>query len=332
MRLIDRNGEMVISMTSTKGVTDLISDLFEDCDVIQTRRSPFLDEDLPVIAEKNGIKFYMLWSIDNPYIDQDRLREEVKLMTREEIKSRMHGIPVNLSGKIYPSFNRKIHVIPFEDAPVNNIQLYHILDPHDRKPWAMQWIILDKTGTGYCIDEYPNRDFNEMISDNKTYAEYVDIIKQKEDALFDIYGKQVFKRIIDPNFGKKTIRIAERNDDKAHTTPQEELKKRGLIFQDGIDSLETGHLKVREFLHYEMKDGEIVKQPRLFVTDNCLNTIRNLSRYSRNDILTADGDVKDKAGVMEKYKDYCDLVRYWAMSGPRFVEPKEFSAGGKRIY
>jgi phage terminase large subunit-like protein len=333
MRLIDRNGEMIISMTSVKGVTDLIADLFEDCDVIQNRHSDLLNEDLPVIAEKNGVKFYMLWSIDNPYIDQIRLRHELKFMTRDEIKARGHGIPVNLSGKIYPAFNKRIHVIQFEEAPLENVVLYHILDPHDRKPWAMQWILLHKTGTSYCIDEYPNKDFNDMNSDDKTYDEYVKIIKLKEEALFDIYGKEVLKRIIDPNFGNKTIRIAERIDDKAHTTPKEELKKRGLKFQDGLDSLEAGHLKVREMLHYEMKGAEIVIQPKFFVTDNCPNTIKHLSRYSRKDILAIDGDVRDKVGVQEKYKDYCDLVRYYLMSNPRYnLGTKDFTPERQKAY
>jgi phage terminase large subunit-like protein len=333
MRLIDRDGEMIISMTSTKGVTDLIADIFEDCDVIQNRHSDILNEDLPVIAEKNDIKFYMLWNTDNPYIDQDRLRQEIKFMTRDEIKSRIYGIPVNLSGKIYPAFNKRIHVIPFEQAPLDNVQIYHILDPHDRKPWAMQWIILHKTQTSYCIDEYPNRDFNEMISDDKTYDEYVNIIRQKEDALFDIYGARITKRIIDPNFGNKTIRIAERVDDKAHTTPKEELKKRGLEFKDGLDSLEAGHLKVREMLHYEMKDNEIVMQPKFFVTDNCPNTIKHLSRYSRKDIFTADGDSKDKVGVQEKHKDYCDILRYYFMSNPKYFEGlKDFIPERIKVY
>jgi hypothetical protein len=329
MRLVDRNGEMVISMTSTKGVTDLIADIFEDCDVIEQRYSDILKEFLPVIAEKNGIKFYMLWNTDNPYIDQNRLRQEIKFMTRDEIKSRIHGIPINLSGKIYTAFNKNIHVIPFENAMFSNVTLYHILDPHDRKPWAMKWIAMHSTETAYCVDEYPNRDFNEMNSDSKTYKEYVSIIQEKEEALRDIFGVSVYRRIIDPNFGNKTVQLTERVDKHAHTSPKEELKKLGLKFDDGIDALEAGHLKVREMLHYEKKGDEIVVQPKYFITDNCINSIKHLSRYSRKDIMSADGDVKDKVGVQEKYKDFCDLDRYFWMSNPNHItglksfEPEE---------
>jgi phage terminase large subunit-like protein len=332
MRLIDRNGEMILSMTSVKGVTDLIADIFEDCDIIKTRHSNILKEDLPVIAEKNGIKFYMLWSTDNPHIDQDRLRQEIKFMTRDEIKSRIHGIPINLSGRIYPTFSKNIHVIPFEMAPLNNVMLYHILDPHDRKPWAMIWVALHKTGTAYIVDEYPNRNFNDILSDDKTYDNYADIIRQKEDALKDIFGVPVSKRIIDPNFGNKAVRLAAAQDDKAHTTPKEEMKRRGFKFQDGIDALESGHLKVREWLYYEQTSGEITTQPRLLITDNCENTIRHLSRYSRKDILTADGDVKDKPGVQEKYKDFPDDVRYFVMSNPRYIIPTEYVPESVKAY
>ena len=319
MRLIDRNGEMLISMTSTQGVTDLIADIFEDHTVIESRYAEHVNETLPVIAEKNGIKFYMLWNTDNPHIDQNRLRHEIKLMTRDEIKSRVYGIPVNLSGKIYLMFSKNVHVMPFELCPFKDITLYHVLDPHDRKPFAMQWWVVHKTGTAYCIDEYPNRNFNEMISDDKTYNEYVNIIQEKEDALFSIYGQKVYKRIIDPNFGNKTIKLAERTDAKAHTTPKEELKKRGLKFQDGIDCLEAGHLKVREKLYYEMKDGEIVVQPACIIADTCPNTARHLSRYSRKDIMTPDGDVKNNAKPREKYKDFSDLTRYFFMHNPKYI-------------
>ncbi len=333
MRLLDRNGEMIISMTSLKGVTELIQDMFEDHEVLESRFAPLLKETLPIVCEKNGVRFYMLWTTDNPYLDQERVAEEIRLLTKDEIKARIYGIPVNLSGKIYLEFSKNIHVIPFENAMFSNVTLYHILDPHDRKPWAMKWIAMHSTGTAYCVDEYPNRDFNEMNSDSKTYKEYVSIIKEKEAALEDIFGVSVYRRIIDPNFGNKTVQLTERVDKHAHTSPKEELKKLGLRFDDGIDALEAGHLKVREMLHYEKKGDEIVLQPKYFITDNCINSIKHLSRYSRKDIMTSDGDVKDKVGVQEKYKDFCDLDRYFWMSNPKHISGlKSFEPERMKVY
>ena len=320
MRLMDRNGEMIFSMTSLKGVTDLVQEIYENNTVLKSRYAPMVDEELPVIVEKDGISFYMLWTTDNPYLDQSRVQEECKLMTRDEIKSRIYGIPINLAGKIYMRFNTNIHVVSFEDLPFSNVCLYHVLDPHDRKPWAMIWIAVDKTGTAYVVDEYPNRNFNDMMFDDKTYSDYARIIKTKEEALREVFGRSVSRRIIDPNFGNKTVQLAERQGGQAKTTPVKELRKLGFTFHDGIDALEAGHLEVRKWLHYdESESGEIVVQPKLLIADTCTNTIRHLSRYSRKDVTSADGDVKANVKPQEKYKDFCDCCRYGVMSNLKYI-------------
>lgn len=318
MRLIDRNGEMIFTMTSLKGITDLMQDLFEDHAVIEAQYAPLVGKELPRVIDKNGMKFYMLWTTENPHVNQGRVAEEVRLMPKDEIMSRIYGLPINLSGRIYPSFNKDIHVISFDDVPdLANCSIYHILDPHDRKPWAMAWIAIDKTGTSYVIDEYPNKNFNEMLYDDKTYDDYAALIKDKEEALRDLGAKAIYRRIIDPNFGNKTVQLAERQGGQSKTTPKAELKRRGFNFIDGIDAIMAGHLKVRECLHYAKKEDEIIVQPKLLFADNCENSIRHHMRYSHKDINTASGDVKDNAGIVEKYKDFCDLTRYYTMSNPK---------------
>jgi len=333
MRLIDRDGEMIITMTSLKGVTDLVQEVFEDHDVIRSEYAPILKKRLPRIIEKNGMRFYLFWTTENPYIKQKRTAHEISLMTRQEIESRIYGMPINLSGKIYMIFNKDVHIIPYELAPLKEVSVYMILDPHDRKPWAMKWIGITKTGTAYCFDESPDVNFNDVPFDDKTYDDYAVLIRNKEENIRKATGKSVYKRIIDPNYGNKTTQLAQRQGGQSHTTPKKELMKRGFNFHDGIDTLEAGHLKVREKLHYKEKDGEIVVQPQYFLTDNCHNSARHLSRYARKDITTADGDVKDKAGVKEKYKDYCDLDRYFWMSNPKFgLGHRVFEPGKKKRY
>jgi hypothetical protein len=197
--------------------------------------------------------------------------------------------------------------------------LYHVLDPHDRKPWAMCWVALHRSGTAYVVDEYPNRDFNEMQFDDKTYDDYAEVIRDKEENLSEIFGCSVRTRIIDPNFGNKTVQLAERQGGQSKTTPQKELSKRGFKFKDGIDSLEAGHLAVRQALYWQKKDEEVVVQPSIMVLENCINTIAHLQKYSYKDIFTASGEEKPKVGPRQEYKDFCDLIRYWKMSNPRYA-------------
>jgi len=323
MRLIDFNGEMIFAMTSLKGMTDLMSEIYENCDVLRSDPAPLLDGlMLPRIAEKDGIKLYFLWTQENKYINQERVLQEAKFLTREEIKSRLYGVPVGVAGRIYTMFNHDIHVVPFSAIPDKQVTLYHVLDPHDRKPWAMQWWAIHKTGKAYCVWEYPfGKNFNEMDSDDKTFEDYARVIKDIELNLLDIFGRKVHKRIIDPNFGNSTIKKAIRTDGQSHTTVKKELKKLGFNFHDGIDTLQTGHIQVKKWLHWEEKDGQIIVQPKSYFADHCQNSIRHISRYSYGDIETSSGDVKDNVKPKEKYKDYSDLNRYLAMSNPVYVAP-----------
>lgn len=334
MRLVDRNGQLIISMTSLKGITDLIASLYEDCDVLESRWAPLVRKELPTMAEKGSVKIFFLWTTDNIHINQERLMDEVVLMSESDILSRIYGLPTNLSGKIYMSFNRDVHVIPFDDLPTTGNQLWNVLDPHDRKPWAIGWYLVNKNGSVYCCDEYPSdRVFNDMTYDDKTYEDYAQVIRDKEKILrelFNIGGN--IRRIIDPNFGNKTVQKATRQGGQSKTTPREELKKLGLNYKDGIDALEAGHLEVRKMLHWAKKDGEFIVRPQIYFGDNCKNHILHLTRYSRKDIMGANGDIKDRVGVMDKYKDFADLTRYFCMANPHWIELKEFKAVVKVKY
>lgn len=333
MRLIDRNGKMIISMTSLKGITDLISDLYEDCDVLEKRYAPLVNEELPVRARKGNVAIFFLWTTDNIHIDQKRLLEEIKLMPRTDRLCRIYGMPMNLAGKIYISFTRDIHCIPLDMIPTTGNQLWNVLDPHDRKPWAIGWYLVNKNGSIYCIDEYPNQNFNEMLSDDKTYKEYSEIIKSKEDVIrkmFNVGGH--VRRVIDPNFGNKTVQMADRIGGQSKTTPVKELEKLGLKYRDGIDALEAGHLEVRKLLHWEKKDNQLIVAPGIYFGDWLENHRNHLTKYSRKDIMGVDGDVKDKVGPQDKYKDFADLVRYLTMANPRWIEEKKYEAPRGKTY
>lgn len=333
MRLIDRNGRMIISMTSLKGITDFIRDYFEDCDILETRYAPLVKKDLPVRAKKGNVDIFFLWTTDNKYIDQKRLMEDVALMPETDRMCRLYGMPTNLAGKIYMSFGRDTHVIPLDDAPTTGNQLWSVIDPHDRKPWAMGWYLVNKNGTVYCVDEYPNENFNEMLYDDKTYEDYAKIIKDKEALLKSVFNcGSLVRRRIDPNFGNKTVQFAERKGGQSKTTPVKELARLGLFYKDGIDALEAGHLEVRKWLHWVKKDGQFIVYPAFILTDNNKNHINHLTRYSRKDIMGADGDVKDKVSPQQKYKDFCDLVRYLLMANPKWVAEQTWQPSKDKVY
>lgn len=334
MRLVDRNGRMIISMTSLNGITDLISDLYEDADVLESRYAPLVKETLPVHCQKGPVEIFFLWTTDNKHINQNRLMEDVVLMPKTDRLCRIYGVPTNLAGKIYPSFSRDIHCVPMDMIPTTGNQLWHVLDPHDRKPWAMGWYLVNKNGSIYCVDEYPNVNFNDMLSDDKTYGDYAQVIASKEKVIRDMFniGGQI-RRIIDPNFGNKTVQMAERTGGQSKTTPVKELAKLGLKYKDGIDALEAGHLEVRKLLNWKRADdGRFTVAPGIYFGDWLINHRNHLSKYSRKDIMGVDGDIKDKVAPQDKFKDFSDLVRYLTMAAPRYIVEKTFENKSPRTY
>ena len=338
MRLIDRDGEMIFTMTSKKGITQLLEEIFDGHEVVNTRYAPLLKAHIPVVIGKNGMNFYMLWTTDNPHVNNARALEEAKLMNREEIMSCIYGLPVNLKGRVYPKFSKDIHVIPMSDVPFSDCSFATVMDPHDRKPYAIIWAAINSIGNIYIFHESPfEKDFNDMAYGDKTYDEYASEIKEVDMQVKKFGGIGFFDRIIDPNYGNSTIKLAERQGGQSRTTVRKEFAKRGLRFRDGIDLREEGHLKVREYLHYEEKYNEegvreIIVHPKLFVVDVCTNTINHMSKYAHKDPETPGGDTKNVVGLIEKYKDFCDTVRYLCMSNPRKRVHKLFEPATRKAY
>ncbi len=189
---------------------------------------------------------------------------------------------------------------------------------------------MNKNETVYCVDEYPEQSFNDMLYDDKTYEDYAKIIKERETTLrtlFNVGGR--VRRIIDPNFGNKTIQFAERKGGQSKTTPVKELAKLGLRYRDGIDALEAGHLEVRKWLDWTkgtLSDGKRVftKAPKFVLTDNCKNHINGLTRYARRDIIGSNGEIKDKVAPQQTWKDFPDLVRYLLMANPHWISEEQW--------
>jgi phage terminase large subunit-like protein len=71
-RINDMNGRIILSFTTLRGWTDLVSQILRQPKTIQTRFSKLLGRDLPYVQEFDtwgkGVIYYM-WSEDNPYIN-----------------------------------------------------------------------------------------------------------------------------------------------------------------------------------------------------------------------------------------------------------------------
>ncbi|HET9146141.1 MAG TPA: terminase family protein [Sphingomicrobium sp.] len=236
------------------------------------------------------------------HLEHEHIERMIREMSPDEIEARAHGKAMYLKGLVFKGFNYKVHVLKEPVQPPLHSTLYNVVDPHTDKPFFAIWAWPHKNGDIYITDEHPNEDFFRMRNCQWDRNDYKRMYEAKE------HGYTV-RRIIDRHFGE--IRSA-----AYKKTLREELAEIGLHYEPSYQAeheIDTGVLKVREFLKYDpTREMTSINRPRLYINPHCLNTIRAFSRWSTD----------AKTGkYQDDYKDPMDCVRYLLMANPTPSEP-----------
>ena len=219
----------------------------------------------------------------------------------DEREARFTGKPLSFSGRIFKSFDRRVHVAKEElTPPKEGASLYQVVDPAIGKPLAVLWAYADGQ-TVEVYDEYPNETFQGARDSGLTVTDYAEIFKTKEA------GRKVATRILDRHYGYKRQTMGGK-------TLAEEFEDVGLDYEpsykigENEPEVETGIAKVKEYLRYDKtRPISNLNRPKLLISPTCVNTIHALERWSRE---------PKTANPREEYKDFADLVRYLVMSEP----------------
>jgi len=121
MRLVDRSGRAVFTMTPLKGRTWVWEQ--------------FINEPEPRSL------FYTLHSMDNPHIPQEYLKALLARYGPHERAARARGDWTSMEGLIYP-FDRQVHVVPAFDPP-SEWERYGGIDFGTRNPFVYLVVALD---------------------------------------------------------------------------------------------------------------------------------------------------------------------------------------------
>lgn len=233
----------------------------------------------------------------NGHLDHAQIEKILSHYDPDEREARKTGKPLSLSGSVFKTFDRKVHVAPSPINPPADAHIIQVVDPAIGKPLAVIWAYVDATGTVHIYDEHPEGDFHNMKDLGWGVKEYAHMFKQRE-------GRKVAERIMDRHFGNQRRTIG-------GMTLKQEFGLEGIEFLDSYameEEVETGILKVKEFLRYDKtKPIDGLNTPRLVISPTCHNVIRSMERWGRN----------HKTGKpMEDFKDFADCVRYLCMSEP----------------
>jgi phage terminase large subunit-like protein len=248
-----------------------------------------------------------------------------------ERAARKGGAYLHLSGRIYKTYRAEpdghcpvdihpYHMDEWERGPGAGWTLWNIIDPHDRKPFAIGWYAAFRNGDSYTVAEWPDESwppFHKIKDCSYVPKDYARLIMETERALGIKDNGRHVRRFIDPNFGNTPCFAT-------NTTIKQELSAEGaklgylLNYQDPPDSLEGGHVSVKALL------GDIAKgiRPKMYDLEHCKNHTFGMTRYGWAE------NRNEKKGISEKpellHKDFADLKRYLALAKVKFIElPKE---------
>tara|TARA_R110000772_G_scaffold76331_5_gene164962 strand:- start:291 stop:2033 length:1743 start_codon:yes stop_codon:yes gene_type:complete len=325
-RINDMNGRIILSFTTLRGWTDLVSQILRQPKTIQTRFSELLGRDLPYVQEFDtwgkGVIYYM-WSEDNPYINYKLLEDKFKNQPEEVKLARLYGIPTKTANNVFPRFNRTVNVIehdklPFVANPEHKVTRYNVCDPSGGgKPWFLIWAAFDQKDNLYIYREFPepyrgnwaephmNKNNMPIGKPGKAqrplgwgYAEYAGLIKDMEG------DEDIFERWIDPRGGARKD-----TQDYGEITIKDQMFKHGIdyINAPGIDE-DHGIGLINNRLSYDTEkplSGE--NKPKLYVSDNCPNTIYAFLEYM--------GISRE-----EPTKDPIDCIRYLLTAQSSYID------------
>lgn len=274
--LIDRHGQMHVTMTPLGDATVA----WLAADLLSGHR-----EDVEIIR---GSGF------DNPHIDHKALEDYLSdpSMSEAERRARRDGDIAALGYKIVTTFDD--HAIIPDTTIEPEIPRIMVVDPHHARPPAIIWAAVYGRGEELVIyREWPESSFEKSGVPALTTDKLAGIIKAAE-------GREIVKwRVCDPNFGPAHAkRFGEQ-----YRSFVEEMLDYDLHFACNVDDdMDRGIQALRDAFVVDA----ITKRPKIRVMRHCKNTIAALSYWSY--------DSKDGVAVKpsEKYKDFCDVVRYLA--------------------
>lgn len=270
-RLIDTKGSWWMTLTPVMGMEWMFDDIY-----MPGKNSN--DSNISVIEVD---------MTENPYLDQQEIKEYLKLIPEEDIDARQHGKFVRRGGVIYKAFDRKIHVVPSLDEVPSSWELYASLDHGYNNPTAWLWHGVDSDGNVVTFAEHYE---SEMIVSE--HAEQVKLINKS-------IGREPGIYIGDPAIAQRQAVTG--------TSIQSEYALHGIYVTLGSNEVLAGINKINSYLSYNKE-----RPPRWVVTENCVNLIREIQKYRWKTWANKKSERQNnKFDIPHKKDDHaCDSLRY----------------------
>lgn len=279
MRLIDYGGDEVFGMTPLNGMSWTFDELYDPWE-----RGELLDGRVVVVDMD-----------DNPHLDQVAKERVLRGLSIEERQARKSGRFVAFAGLIYPTFNRRDHVIPQISAVPPGVEVFCGIDPGYRHMCAVTFCYLDHDDKIVVFDE--------IAMQQATVKQVCNEIRRRclrwgtETPSGAIAPLRPHWFVIDP--------AARNKNSQTGRSDQAEFSDNGIVTIPGQNAVGPGINRVKER----------IEANKLAVTGNCEELIGEFKRYrwvrdsSRSEDAPRDAPVKKDDHLL-------DALRYVVAQRP----------------
>ena len=249
------------------------------------------------------------------HLNPDIIDAMVDAYDEDEKQARVFGDFMYYSNKIYELLDRNIHFVSPDAYPIPvNAKYLHIVDPHDSRPSASIHVARCENGRYIVFDETPadqKQPYWKMKRAQSIDDEVRSWIELEKKHKIDSVR---IERILDRHFGWQTR--GQKTLARIYLEAGIKLGKNfnfgsSYVGVGGESEITYGHKRVRQALK-PLPDGG----PGIVIYSNCYHTWNGLSHYIRRRLTgkTAEEKVPADAKIVEKYKDFPDVIRYMVCS------------------
>lgn len=260
-------------------------------------------DDLFIASRTNpNIKIIIVDMTQNTYLNAGEIEQFTSGLSKEERDARVHGRFIQLGGLIYKQFSEKNIIDPM--TPPKEWLWVAGLDHGYNNPTAWLWAAVGPDGQVIIHNEH--YEGGHLV---QYHAERVHQINLEHERIPDYYVGDPSIRNTDPITGTSVLI---------------EYQNSGVPIVLGNNDVRAGINRVANYL-----DGSgDSSQPRLYITRNCVNLLREIQRYRWSTWATKKHNFeKNKKEEPHKKDDHaCDALRYIIASRP------EMDAGPRDPY
>jgi uncharacterized protein YfiM (DUF2279 family) len=270
--------------------------------------------------------------LDNPYFPSTlELERQQDLAFRpHEYKNIWLGDPIGIGRRVWPDFDKKIHVKEFPWKTVQETgNCFMAIDPASHYYPACVWVALfpkpqTKDLCKWIYAEYPQvNDLGDYFHKLRTRILYTGSLADlaREIYAHDGQGVKIVKRAIDSRFAKGSGSGSFVNNSQGMVQEMAKKANGGLSFAMPLETtIDTMRSRITADLQWNvLQPFNASNCPNIYVAPWCTNTIEAMQNHR----LEEDSEAEDA-----RYKDFSDAIRicYAGMDGHKYRDPRQQQA------